>query len=304
MRVGGLLAVVLGLALAGCMPSPPPPGTAAGPAEPERPVDRDRAQLWWVPVRPYLDTSATYLLETMVYRPPGPGPFPLVSINHGLPVDKTRLRATRPGFESAAHWWVERGYAVAVPLRRGFGRSQGELAETAGFCDAEDFDTDAYIAAGDIKGVIRYLAAEPFVDPHRIVIVGQSVGGFASLAVAADPPEGVVAVIDFAGGIGGYGNNEICGGQKTLIEAARRLGERAKLPELWLFATNDRWFGRVAKPMFAAYRAGTKAPIDFVELPPFEFDGHATLYRADPEIWASAVSAFLDTVPALAKPAR
>ncbi len=56
MRVGLLLTIVMGLGLAGCIPPPPPPGTAAGPAEAEAGPGRDRAQLWWVPVRPYLDT--------------------------------------------------------------------------------------------------------------------------------------------------------------------------------------------------------------------------------------------------------
>ncbi len=114
----------------------------------------------------------------------------------------------------------------------------------------------------------------------------------------------MLAILDFAGGIGGYGNGEICGGAPALIEAARRLGTRAKLPELWLFSLNDRWFGSVAKQMFAAYRAGAKAPVTFVELPPYGSDGHATLYRAAPANWESAVTAFLDTVPGLSGPAR
>ena len=295
----GLLAGVLGLSLAACAAgSPAPPETVAGPAGPE--AAADRAQLWWVPVRPYTDSDATFLLETMIYRPTGPGPFPLVTINHGLPADKWGLRSVRPGFEAAAHWWVEHGFAVAVPLRRGVGRSQGDLAEWSEDCRTDDFVQLAYISALDMRGVVGYLARQPFVDPHRIVVVGQSVGGFGGLALAADPPPGVTAVIDFAGGVGGYGDGEICGGADRLVEAARQLGRRAKLPELWLFSENDQWFGAVAKPMFEAYRAGAQAPIRFVQLPPFGRDGHGTLYRADPAVWGTAVMDFLKTVPALA----
>ena len=291
----GLLAGILGLALGACATGhPAPPETLAGPAGPE--AAGDRAQLWWVPVRPYVDSDATFLLETMVYRPAGAGPFPLVTINHGLPADKWGLRAVRPGFEAAAHWWVAHGYAVAVPLRRGVGRSQGDLAEWSEDCRVEDFLHLAYVSALDIRGVARYLAGQSFVDPRRIVIVGQSAGGFGGLALAADPPPGVVAVVDFAGGVGGYGNGKICGGAGPLIEAARQLGQRAKLPELWLYSENDRWFGAVANPMFEAYRAGTRAPIRFVTLPPFGDDGHGLLYRADPAVWASAVTDFLATV--------
>jgi dienelactone hydrolase len=293
MRVG-LLSFVLALGLAGCLPHPVPPGTPPGPTEPE--AGPDRAQHWWVPVLPYANGSGSFLLDTMIYRPPGPGPFPLVTINHGVPGDKRRLRATEPAYQAAAHWWVTQGYAVAVPLRRGIGLSQGEFAESTDTCDAADFARVAFVAAADIKGVARYLAAEPFIDPHRIVVAGQSVGGFAGLAVAADPPPGVIAVVDFAGGIGGYGDGTICGGRDGLIEAARQLGLRAKLPTLWLYAANDQWFGAVARPMFEAYRAGAKPPVRFVALPPFGPDGHATLYRADPAVWGSAVAAFMATV--------
>ena len=290
----GLLALILGLGLAACQPLPAPPETQAGPAAPE--TGPDRAQLWWVPIRPYANRDTTFLLETRLYRPPGPGPFPLVTINHGVPNDKRFLRRTEPGFEAAAHWWVGQGYAVAVPLRRGVGRSQGEFGDSTEVCDADDFDRVAFVAAADIKGVAEYLGRQPFVDPHHIVIVGNSVGGFGALGVAADPPDGVIAIINFSGGLGGFGDGTICGGEGALIETARQLGLRAKLPTLWLYSTNDQYFGAVAQPMFDAYHAASKAPARFVALPPFSFDGHATLYRADPDVWASAVAAFLATV--------
>jgi dienelactone hydrolase len=265
-------------------------GPSAGEAGP------DRAQLWWVPIRPYPNQPTTFLLETRLYRPAGPGPFPLVTINHGVPNDKRFLRTTEPGFEAAAHWWVGQGYAVAVPLRRGVGRSQGAFGDSTETCDADDFDRVAYVAAADIKGVADYLGRQPFIDPRRIVIVGNSVGGFGALAVAADPPAGVTAIINFSGGIGGYGDGTICGGDASLIETARQLGLRAKRPTLWLYADNDHYFGAVARPMFEAYHAAAKPPAAFVRLPPFGYDGHATLYRADPAVWASAVTAFLASV--------
>ena len=290
MRIG-LLALISGLGLAACQPLPAPPETVAGPVAPES--GPDRAQSWWVPIRPYANQDTTFLLETRLYRPPGPGPFPLVTINHGVPNDKRFLRMTEPGFEAAAHWWVGQGYVVAVPLRRGVGRSQGEFADNHEDCTVEDFVSGAYVAAADIKGVAAYLNQQPFVDPHHIIIVGNSVGGFGALAVAADPPPGVTAVINFSGGLGGFAKGTICGGEASLIETARQLGLRAKLPTLWLYAANDQYFGAVARPMFEAYHAAAKPPASFVALPPFSYDGHATLYRADPTVWASAVTAFL-----------
>ena len=289
-----LLFAGLAALLAGCQPSPVPSGTPAGPAGPES--GPDRAQTWWVPVRPTAGPEM-FLLETALYRPPGPGPFPLVTINHGVPSDKHFLRAAEPAFQAAAHWFVGQGYAVAVPLRRGVGRSQGDFAESTETCDAGDFARVAYVAAADMKGVVEYLARQPFVDPHRLIVLGNSVGGLGALAVATDPPPGLVAAIDFSGGAGGYGDDRFCGEADALVQAAGILGARAKRPTLWLYAANDHWFGSVARPMFDAYRAAAKSPARFVELPPFEPEGHATLYRADPAVWGSAVAAFLATLP-------
>lgn len=285
----GLLCV-----LAACQPRPVPPETGAGPAAAES--GPDRAQRWWVPVHPYADQAAGFLLETMLYRPSGAGPFPLVTINHGVPGDKRFLRTTEPAFQAAAHWWVAQGFAVAVPLRRGVGRSQGDFAEATESCSTDDFVRVAYVAAADMRGVVQYFATQPFIDPHRMIIVGNSVGGVGALAVAADPPAGVAAVINFSGGIGGYGRDRLCGGPDGLIGLARQLGLRAKLPTLWLYAANDHWFGAVARSMFDAYVAGTTQPARFVPLPPFGEEGHATLYRADPAVWGEPVSAFLATV--------
>jgi hypothetical protein len=85
-------------------------------------------QLWSVPVGTGAEQS---LLETMVYRPPGAGPFPLVTINHGKPrPGDSDPSAMHPGFGAAAHWFVDRSFAVAVPMRRGYGLSPGPISDT------------------------------------------------------------------------------------------------------------------------------------------------------------------------------
>jgi hypothetical protein len=48
--------------------------------------------------------------------------------------------------------------------------------------------------------------------------------------------------------------------------------------------------------MFDAYKAGSNAEMRFVDLPPFDDDGHKTLGHADPSVWASPVSTFLNGV--------
>src|SRR4051812_33680321 len=69
-------------------------------------------------------------IEVTVLRPKGAGPFPLVVLSHGSPRSPQQRRLDgrqRLSGESAP--FVEMGYAVIVPTRRGYGHSGGDWAE-------------------------------------------------------------------------------------------------------------------------------------------------------------------------------
>jgi len=265
----------------------------AGPAQAS--LGPDNKQLWWVPIGAGAEQS---LLETTVYRPSGPGPFPLVTINHGKPrPGTTDPSAMRPGFSAAAHWFVERGFAVAVPMRRGYGRSSGPISDTAGPCSDRDYFATALKTAAEMEGVVAYLQNQSFVDRNRVVVAGQSYGGLGALGVAYDKPEGVIGIVNFAGGAGSNRPGEICSGRERLISATGRLGERNVLPQIWLYAANDHYFEpSLAYAMVGAYRAGSRAPVTFVDLPAFDDDGHFTFSRGDPAIWAAPVDHYLTSL--------
>src|SRR5437868_12919137 len=63
-------------------------------------------------------------LPVTTFRPAGPGPFPLAVISHGRNSDK-RADYPRQRFESAARYFLRKGFAVAVPLRLGYGELAG-----------------------------------------------------------------------------------------------------------------------------------------------------------------------------------
>jgi dienelactone hydrolase len=269
----------------------------AGPAGP--PQALDNWQPWWVPITVPATGSHVFLLETVVYRPSGPGPFPLVTINHGKPRPTgIEPRAMHPSFAAAAHWFVARGFAVAVPMRRGYGASQGDIGDAAGSCDHRDYFASARLTAAEMEGVVAYFRQQSFVDPKNVVVVGHSWGGLGALGVAYDAPPGVVAIVNFAGGGGSFAPGRICGGQERLIADVGRLGVGDHIPEIWLYAANDHYFAPpLAHAMYDAYRAAAKAPVTFVDLPAFGDDGHMTFIRGDPAIWAPAVGRFLADLP-------
>ncbi len=55
--------------------------------------------------------------------------------------------------------------------------------------------------AGDVAAVLDYASAQPWADKSRIVVVGQSHGGWTTLAFGTLHYPGVKGLIDFAGGL-------------------------------------------------------------------------------------------------------
>jgi dienelactone hydrolase len=236
-------------------------------------------------------------MRTTVFRPPGPGPFPLVVINHGTTQNAERRRLlAAPDFDSPAQWFVRHGFAVAVPQRPGHGATGGDYREDQGGCDEADFARAGLGAAESIATGIAYLRAQPFVRRNETVVVGQSAGGWAALALASRAPAGVRAAINFAGGLGGRSwdrpdNN--CAPDR-LIATAAEFGRTAKIPTLWIYTANDTYFPpRLSGAMAAAFRAAG-GKVDYALLPAFGDDGHVMAERAGSEsVWGPVVERFL-----------
>ena len=66
--------------------------------------------------------SGRLKIEAYLYKPEGPGPFPVVIYNHGS--RGGHEREERP-FVYVGEIMVDRGYLVIVPERRGYGQSDG-----------------------------------------------------------------------------------------------------------------------------------------------------------------------------------
>ena len=141
-------------------------------------------------------------LQALLIRPAGGGRYPLAVINHGSPRDRTeRAKMTPASFVRQAEEFAKRGWTTVIVMRRGYGDSAGEYAESTG-CNNADYVTVGRAGAADIRTAIEFLKKRPDVDPERIISVGQSAGGFSSVALTVNAPGGLVAVINIAGGRG------------------------------------------------------------------------------------------------------
>lgn len=255
-----------------------------------------REQVVRIPVAGGVSMVAT------VMRPPGEDKKPVVVINHGSPADGSqRARMALPRYNGLSSWFASRGYVVVLPLRRGYGETGGAWAETYGTCQNPDYYTAGLHGAADIQAALDFIRKEPYVAADRSLIVGESAGGWATLALSSRNPAGVAGMIDFAGGRGGHQTLPDGGlGNCTpgaLVTAAGKYGATARVPTLWIYTANDSFFEpSLAKRMFEAYNAaggnGTYRPLGA-----FGNDGHA-LAGTDSGVgtWQGPVSEFLATL--------
>ncbi len=241
-------------------------------------------------------------LVARVMQPPGEARRPLVVINHGSPADGSqRARMEPPRFTALSSWFLARGYVVALPLRRGYGEAGGAWVEGYGSCSNPDYYSAGLQSAADVQATIDFMRTQPYVAADRSIVVGQSAGGWATVALSSKNPPGVAGMINFAGGRGGH--QKLPGGgignctPEALVQAAAKYGATARVPMLWIYTENDSFFEpALAKRMAAAYDAsGGKAT--FRPVGAFGRDGHS-LAGSDSgaPIWQPLVQSFLATL--------
>jgi dienelactone hydrolase len=239
----------------------------------------------------------TLQLAALAIVPSG-GRFPLVVISHGAPRNAADRASMAPGsYQAVARWFLDRGFAVVVPMRRGYGTSEGRYAEESGSCQNPNYVRSGLASAQDIEAVLTFMRGQSFVDPQRIVLVGISAGAWASLAAISRNPPGVVAAVAFAPGRGSYAPDEVCT-SSALVTAAQTFGSTAHIPLLWIASENDHYFGpKLARSMFDAFHAAASSPAEFIAAPSCGQDGHQLFTRC-PNDWHDAVAAYLQkTVP-------
>jgi dienelactone hydrolase len=184
-------------------------------------------------------------IEAYFYKPQGNGPFPLVIYNHGSRAGSER---TEVPCRYIAPVLVAAGYAVLVPERRGYGKSDGptygeEVGNDRGDLMMKRFHEEA----GDMLAGLEYLKrkeAEPNfgrikpgatlipIDFKHVALMGWSHGGVVSLLAASKQHE-FVALVNQAGGALTWNSSPTL--QRELPAAARKI----KVPALCMDAEND-----------------------------------------------------------------
>jgi dienelactone hydrolase len=241
------------------------------------------------------DKARPVTLQVTELTPDGPGPFPLAMVNHGATNISQSNRGERYHSTFAAYYFLSRGYAVVLPMMRGFAGSGGSIEHRG--CDLASLGVSN---AKDIRAVIDYMTAQPNIDGGRIVMSGQSFGGWNTLAFGTLNDPSVRGLISFSGGI----RTSDCTVQDaSLIAASAYYGAHTAVPSLWFFGENDQVFPTSTwQAMYQRYvKAGGRA--ELIDYGKFMNDAHQML--SHPEglaIWTPKVDAFLERLGLPATP--
>lgn len=112
---------------------------------------------------------------------------PVVVLAHGGPESQYQA-----WFDSMAQYFLDRGFAYVVPNARGstgYGKSYSRLDDRFNRLDnVRDFE---YLA--------RWLAEQPWANPDRLIIQGQSYGGYSVMACLTEQPDLWAAGVEICG---------------------------------------------------------------------------------------------------------
>ena len=251
---------------------------------------------------PIADLSgAAWVMRGHICRPIGVDHPRLAVINHGSPPrpsDRPGMKPERCDSE-VARWFAQNGFATVFVMRLGYGETGGPWTEGYRTCSAVDYQNAGLETARQIDAIVRGVQGLDGFAPHNVIVVGQSAGGWGTMAYASQPHPDVVGLINMAGGRGGHYHdrpNSNCE-PENLVTAASQFGKTSRTPMLWIYAQNDSFFNpTLAKSMADAFQAAGGV-VTYVAADAFGRDGHHLFSGPDgSHIWGPIFQHYLDGV--------
>ncbi len=136
-----------------------------------------------------------------------------------------RERQSLP-FEHIGALLSQAGYAVLIPERRGYGRSDGlTWTEDVGNNNRRSV-ARLQEEADDVLAAVDYLRTLPSLDPNRIGIMGWSFGGIVTMFAVSRSTAFAVAVNQAGGALAWNGSAELRTALIAAAEHATRISKR------------------------------------------------------------------------------
>lgn len=217
------------------------------------------------------------------------GRLPIALIAHGMgtPENMRNLQPSR--HLGPARDLARRGWLAIVVLRRGFGHSDGPAPGLVSCQDpslAERLSADA----DDLQATLEYIALRSDADPTRVIAIGVSAGGAAVMALSARNPPSLLGVINISGGL----RLDRCPNEDALVSAFREFGNKSRVPNLWLYAKNDSFFGPALTERMRRTFLDGGGNVELITYEPIADEGHSLFSdKAGRLHWLADMDAFL-----------
>ena len=223
---------------------------------------------------------------------------PYLLFSHGRAgTDQERGKFGRSSEKRNSEYFVSKGFTVILPTRIGYGVSGGPDADYSGACGNKNYLEARKVAIDQSKQVLNHVFDFSYIDRTKGIVVGQSVGGFTTIGLSAENISGLKGAINFAGGDGGdpIKSAEKPCGDYLIKDTFAKYGASNKVPTLWLYSVNDKFWGeQLPKDWFAAFqKAGGKG--QFISLPAYKEDGHS-IFRGDLNVWKNDFEKFIKEI--------
>ena len=231
-------------------------------------------------------------LEIVAAKPQQEGPYPTIIFNHGSTGrghnKSVYSRTVSPAV--VGNYFVECGWMILFPQRRGRGKSGGNYGEGlaldgSGYsCNVEIAIAGFERAVEDVDAVVRHLRGRPDVDQGRLAIGGVSRGGILSIAYAGMRPNTFRGAINFNGGWLGRG----CDSHEIVNPSIFERGAPAGISTLWLHGSHDQYYriGHCRRNFERFLSAGGKGKFIAATA------GHALLFK--PALWRNHLDQYMD----------
>ena len=223
---------------------------------------------------------------------------PYLLFSHGRAgTDQERGKFGRSSEKRNSEYFVSKGFTVILPTRIGYGVSGGPDADYSGACGNKNYLEARKVTIDQSKQVLNHVFDFSYIDRTKGIVVGQSVGGFTTIGLSAENISGLKGAINFAGGDGGdpIKSAEKPCGDYLIKDTFAKYGASNKVPTLWLYSVNDKFWGeQLPKDWFAAFqKAGGKG--QFISLPAYKEDGHS-IFRGDLNAWKNDFEKFIKEI--------
>jgi dienelactone hydrolase len=232
------------------------------------------------------------------FKPMGNGPFPAVIMHHGRSAsDEERAKPARWRYLDVVRYWTSRGVAVFIPTRLGYGDTGiSPDPEFTGPCNAKRYDVAADAVAIQSLAAIEFAIKQPWVNPAKVIVMGQSMGGFTTIVTMGKKHPSVIAGINFAGGGGGDPKTRPSN-PCDFSRLGRVFAEAGKLnagsiPMLWLYSENDNYWGPTIPGKWHEAYVGAGGKSELKMFGPVGNEGHLLISQGR-AMWRPVLDAFL-----------